>query len=206
MSTFENTPFDWIKKRKVVFLLKKNKVKTDPSSYRPISLLESLYKILAKLLARRLNPLLEHIVHEEQYGFVPKRHMSTCSYTVLRLIDRIKQQDVLPEDPAVLAIFLDIAAAFDTANHAALSILLSHVFPRSEFPELVQNLTTRGLACVSVNSLKSNYFLLSCGTGQGDPLSSPRFLILQHFFINALFKAINIPDMHITSLSLFFQL
>ena len=157
-----------------------------------------MYKVLAKLLARRLNPLLEKIVHEEQYGFVPKRHMSTCSYTILRLIDKIKQQNILPEDPAVLTIFLDIAAAFDTAKHSALSVLMSYLFPTSEFPDLVQNLTTRGLACVSINGLKSNYFLLSCGTGQGDPLSSPRFLILQHFFINALFKAINVPDMQIT--------
>ena len=124
--------------------------------------------------------------------------MSTCSLTVLRLIDRFRSRNLEPGDPTVLTVFLDIAAAFDIAKHDALHSLLVSVFPNSNFAELVQNLTTRGLACVSVNGFKSDYFMLTCGTGQGDPLSSPRFLIVQHFFIMALFKYISKPEIGIT--------
>ena len=124
-----------------------------------------------------MNSQLKQIVHADQYGFVPRRQMSTCSLTVLRLIDRFRSINLELGDPTVLTVFLDIAAAFDAAKHDALHLLLVTVFPNSNFLQLVQNLTTRGLACVSVNGFKSEFFMLTCGTGQGDPLSSPRFLI-----------------------------
>ena len=49
--------FTWIKKRTIIFIKKKQKNKANKcSDFRPISLLEVLYKILSKLLLEKLNP------------------------------------------------------------------------------------------------------------------------------------------------------
>lgn len=48
-----------------------------PASYRPISLLNSDYKLLTKIIADRLKCVIHHIVHSDQTGFIPGRHSVT---------------------------------------------------------------------------------------------------------------------------------
>ena len=43
------------------------------AQFRPISLRNTLYKILAKILVNRLRPILQRIIHLAQSAFVPNR-------------------------------------------------------------------------------------------------------------------------------------
>lgn len=54
----------------ITLLLKPGKVDSDCSSYHPISLLNADYKILAKVLALRLESILPNIISPDQTGFV----------------------------------------------------------------------------------------------------------------------------------------
>ena len=172
---------EWIKKRRIIFILKKGKIPTKPESYRPISLLEVFYKILSKLLSKQLNSYLTQLVHPDQFGFVPGRQMSVASLTLRSLINtcRTSYNDVF-------AIFLDIAAAFDSVKHKAMYQLLEYIFPDSDLPMLIKNLATGGAACVFVNGCEGELFILTKGTGQGDPLSSPKYVIVHHLVIYVL--------------------
>lgn len=49
----------------IILLLKPGKDPVDPSSYRPISLLQSDVKILAKILAMRVNKVISSIIHPD---------------------------------------------------------------------------------------------------------------------------------------------
>ena len=88
---------EWIKKRRIIFILKKGKIPTKPESYRPISLLEVFYKILSKLLPKQLNSYLTQLVHPNQFGFVPGKQISVASLTLRSLINtcRTSYNDVL---------------------------------------------------------------------------------------------------------------
>ena len=44
-----------------------------PASYRPITLLNTDYKLAARVLADRFGPLLNHVVDSTQTGFLPQR-------------------------------------------------------------------------------------------------------------------------------------
>lgn len=54
-------------------LLKKDKDSLECSSYRPISLLCCDYKILTKVLAKRVEVIIPTIINKDQTGFIPGR-------------------------------------------------------------------------------------------------------------------------------------
>lgn len=57
----------------ITLILKPGKPPAECSSFRPISLMGVDTKILCKVLAKRLDPFISHLVHNDQNGFVPKR-------------------------------------------------------------------------------------------------------------------------------------
>lgn len=78
------------------------------SSYRPISLLNTDQKILAKSLARRLSSHIGKLVHPDQTGFIPARH---TSYNLRRIFDIIYSSRDPDKDLVILS--LDAEKAFD---------------------------------------------------------------------------------------------
>lgn len=54
----------------ITVIHKKGKDRQKCDSYRPISLLSNDYKILAKIMAKRLNPVLQSIIHKDQTGYL----------------------------------------------------------------------------------------------------------------------------------------
>jgi hypothetical protein len=80
-------PTQW-KETKIIMLPKPGKDHTSPLSYRPISLLNSLGKLLEKIIMKRLNFQLRNlsIIRNDQYGF--KRGHST-THALLRSVERI---------------------------------------------------------------------------------------------------------------------
>ncbi|KAG5674048.1 hypothetical protein PVAND_004037 [Polypedilum vanderplanki] len=71
--------------RRVIQIPKPRKVKSDPPSYRPISLLSSLSKILEKVILVRLQYHIEvnNIISEEQFGF---RSNSSTTHQLYKII------------------------------------------------------------------------------------------------------------------------
>ena len=160
----------------IVMIKKKNRVPTDPATYRPISLLEIAYTILSKLLINCINPHISNIVSSNQVGFVQGRQMHLSSATILNLLNKINFNSLHSQ-----MIFSDVKAAFDTAKPQVIQALLNilfHMVP--EFLYQLHRWTSRGSATITANGREGQLFFLSAGTGQGDPSSSTRFLILQH--------------------------
>ena len=81
------------------------------SNWRPISLTNFDYKLLAKSLALRLNSCLFKCVHEDQYAFMKGRQVSD----LLREIDNILQYGKT-KFPESIILSLDYAKAFDTIS------------------------------------------------------------------------------------------
>lgn len=91
----------------ITLILKPCKPPTECGSYRPISLLNSDAKIIAKALAMRLDKVLPFIIHADQNGFV-KSHQGF--HNVRRVLNIVHVCEGSP-DMAILS--LDAEKAFD---------------------------------------------------------------------------------------------
>ena len=64
----------------MIAIRKPGKPNDEPTSYRPISLLCSCYKLLERLLLTRLAPIVESVIPQEQTVFRKKRN--TCDQVI----------------------------------------------------------------------------------------------------------------------------
>ena len=72
----EELPEEW--KESIIVSIHKKGDKTDCNNYRGISLLQTTYKILSKILLWRLTPYAEEIIGDHQCGF--RRNRSTTDH------------------------------------------------------------------------------------------------------------------------------
>ncbi|CAF0992964.1 unnamed protein product [Adineta steineri] len=102
-------PVAW-KQANIILLLKPKKDKKQPSSYRPISLLSCLGKILEKIIKQRMMKELNerNILPIHQAGFRPNR---STLYNITRL-ERFAHEQLNKRAHAAV-IFFDIKGAFD---------------------------------------------------------------------------------------------
>ena len=83
----------WIKHRKIVYIPKPGKNIEDIRNLRPLSMLETLYKIQTRLLAKRLGKALEEVLSKHQHGFRPNRSIQTASIPVLLSVKEAENQE-----------------------------------------------------------------------------------------------------------------
>ena len=90
----------------------KKKDRTEISNYRPITLLNTDYKILTKALAIQLMDHIPTLIHKDQAGFIPKRSI----YDHIRLAKAIiTYADITEKDGAIIA--LNQEKAYDKIRH-----------------------------------------------------------------------------------------
>ncbi|KAM4034650.1 uncharacterized protein ACNLHF_021315 [Anomaloglossus baeobatrachus] len=156
----------------IVLLLKPDKDPLDCGSYRPVSLLNSDYKILTKILATRLNKVISTIIHRDQSGFIPGRSTSDN----LRRAQVILQAGAkLDEDWALVS--LDAAKAFDSIEWPYLLEVLRAFGFGNNFTRWVKIIYKAPTANIQVCGGVSETFSLGRGTRQGCPLSPLLFAL-----------------------------
>ena len=94
----------------IITLIHKGKElpREDMKNWRPISLTNSDYKLLAKCLALRMNTVIHNLIKSDQVGYIKGRQSSTH----LRLIDDVIDQMNKNNKPGLLAT-IDMFHAFD---------------------------------------------------------------------------------------------
>ena len=68
-------------------LLYKKKEKTKIENYRPITLLNTDYKLYTKIIATKLGVIAPEIIHPNQAGFIPKRSLYDSTRTTQMMIN-----------------------------------------------------------------------------------------------------------------------
>jgi hypothetical protein len=141
-------------------------------NYRPITLLNTDYRLLAKILASRLAQVLGGVIGVEQSAFLPGRQIAD-NVRLLQLLPH-----ALPISSEGVVAFLDFRKAYDTVSRAFLFKLLELAGLGGDFLMWVKLLLhdTRSRACV--NGFVSNPVLFKAGVRQGCPLAPLLYLLV----------------------------
>lgn len=170
-------------KRGILNLLYKKNDKTLLSNWRPISLLNTDYKILAHVLSNRLKTVLNKLINTDQSGYLKGRNISFNIRLIQDVIDYFEQNE---QEGAIL--FLDFQKAFDTVSHQFLeNVLVKFNFGKS-FIRWVQIMYNKAESCVSNNGWTSRPFHIQKGIRQGCPLSALLFLLVVEVLASSIRK------------------
>lgn len=157
----------------IIKLLPKEGDKTLVKNWRPISLLNVSYKILAKILALRLAHILPKFVNSSQTGFIKGRYILENLITAWEAMDWGKCSH---QNSALL--LLDFEKAYDRVEWKFIIMMLqSFGFP-PYFCKAVQTLLTDACAQIEINGSISDPFPLSRSIRQGCPLTPALFVIV----------------------------
>ena len=161
-----------------ISMLYKKKDREDPRNYRPITLLNSDYKIFTRILAIRMKNIVHEFVSETQKGFTPNTFISDGSM-LMRMIEAYLNEDWLNRKG--MFIFLDMEKAFDRVSYEFTMRGLEKLGFGDRFRKwvgMMYNNTTPPKRRMYVNGYYSDWFEINSGVAQGCPLSPLLFLIV----------------------------
>ncbi|KAK3536643.1 hypothetical protein QTP86_015444, partial [Hemibagrus guttatus] len=163
-------PLDWA--TGVVVPLFKKGDRRVCSNYRGITLLSLPGKVYSRVLERRVRPLVEPRIQEEQCGFRPSRGTLDQLYTLHRVLEG-SWEFAQP----VHMCFVDLEKAFDRVPRGILWEVLWEYGVRGPLLRAVRSLYNRSRSLVRIARCKSDLFPVHVGLRQGCPLSPVLFIV-----------------------------
>lgn len=164
---------DLMKLSKVIPLFKAGST-SDPTNFRPISILPTLSKIFEKLILNQLQShfYLNNLIHIAQFGFTKGRSTADAG---VELIDNIF--DAWEDAMDAIGVFCDLSKAFDCVHHDTLVRKLRHYGVKDQALGLLESYLTDRVQMVDVNGKRSPGSSISMGVPQGSILGPFLFLV-----------------------------
>lgn len=156
---------------------------TSGLDYRPIALLNTDYKIYARVLLNRLRKHLPDLVAPTQFGFVPGRQVHDA-LDVFQAVQQLLRTGKAPS--TAVAVLLDFAKAYDTVDRPFLLRVLKRLGFPPKFLEAVNQMHLMTTAEYRMNESVSDTQAILNGIRQGCPLAPTLFILA----VNTLYKAI----------------
>ncbi|KAL4112785.1 hypothetical protein QTP88_016514 [Uroleucon formosanum] len=182
-------PLSW-KLATVILIKKPGKDKSNPDSYRPISLLTSLSKIFEKVIHTRLQNYLDSadVIPKFQFGF---RSNHSTVQQLFRITEHISNS--FEKHCHTGAVFIDVSKAFDKVWHKGLLYKLKSFNTPKYLFNIINSFLTNRQFSVKINDNFSVPRTISAGVPQGSKLGP----ILFNIFIS------DIPQSPRTNIALF---
>jgi hypothetical protein len=143
------------------------------SEFRPISLLGSLYKIVAKVLATRLGTVMDKLISRNQSAFIKGRLLVDGVLTINEVVDLAKRAR-----EKCMIFKVDFAKAYDSVNWNFLVYMLKRFGFAEKWIAWMKACVCAGNLSVLVNGSPTTEVNISRGLKQGDPLAPFLFLLV----------------------------
>ena len=151
---------------------KGDKSRDEIKNWRPISLLNVVYKIGSGCIAQRLRTVLPKLINEDQTGFMQNRYIGDNLRLIYDLIDYVNRQNI----PGML-LNIDFEKAFDSIDWSFMFKVLKAFGFGEGFIRWIRTFYTGIKSTVVVNGYTSPWFPIQRGCRQGDPISPYLFIL-----------------------------
>ena len=140
--------------------------------WRPISLLNTDYKILALIISKRLKPLLKLYISPEQQCGLPNRHIFNNHLDIKSAIDYAND---ISHPLAIIQI--DFRKAFDSISHQFILDIAHHIGIPSAVLSWIKVILASVSSQLIINGQQSEPIPIKRGIRQGCPLSMLLFIL-----------------------------
>ena len=141
-------------------------------NWRPISLLNVIYKIGSSCIANRIKGVLPKLIHEDQTGFVPGRYIGDNLRLLYDIIHYLNDENLQG-----LLVSIDFEKAFDSVDWVFMEKVLKHFGFGKDIIQWVSAFYKDIKSSIIVNGQASSSFDIERGCRQGDPISPYLFIL-----------------------------
>ena len=156
----------------IICLPKGDKPREYLKNWRPISLLNVVYKIGSTCIANRIKSVLPKLIADDQTGFVAGRYIGDNLRTLYDLMHYLEEKQL----PGLL-VSIDFEKAFDSVNWNYMNKVLTQFGFGENIRKWITSFYTNIKSYVVVNGKVSSSFYVKRGCRQGDPISPYLFIL-----------------------------
>ena len=201
---FQENKLSISQRRGIISLIPKSEENLNEiTCWRPITLLNVDYKILARIIAMRIEPFLPCLIHSDQTGFIKGRYIGQNIRLLNDLMNYVDENKI----PGIL-LFIDFEKAFDTLEWNFMNQALEKFNFGPKIRKWIKILYNDIESGVMNGGYMTNYFKVSRGVRQGCPLSPFLFVLSVEMLAIKLrhdndCKGIKLPNSHEAKLTQF---
>ena len=157
------------------------------AEFRPISLCNNTYKLISKVQANRLRPILPSIITENQSAFIPNRLISNNVLVAFEFMHYLNHKVEGMDN--YMSIKLDMSKTFDRVEWNFIKEVMEKMGFAKKWVNLIMLCISSVSYSVIINGEACGNITPSRGIRQGDPLSPYLFLLCAESFSALIHKA-----------------
>jgi hypothetical protein len=170
-----------------IALIPKVSPSTKVTEFRPISLCNVLYKLIAKVLANRLKMILPLIISHNQSAFIPGRLITDNILVAYEALHTMASR--LKGKKGYMAIKLDMSKAYDRVEWNFLEAIMKRLGFADRWISLLMTCVRTVSYSILLNGSPQGCITPTRGLRQGDPLSPYLFLLCAEGLSSLIMKA-----------------
>ncbi|GAB2291668.1 hypothetical protein Dimus_038167 [Dionaea muscipula] len=166
----------------IIHLIPKGDNASRVCDFRPIACCTIIFKIISRMICKRLRWLLPHVIDPSQSAFVAGRSIVDNVLLCQELMRGYDQKHVTPR----CLIKIDLRKAYDSVRWGFIEVLLQKFGFPQRFSDWVMTCITSTTFTFSINGELSGFLVGQRGLRQGDPLSPYVFVLVMEYFTRCL--------------------